>query len=156
MRRALLVAAVAVVAAGASLIYIGTRAKSHSQVEHLPRFSTTTASSVPLPEGTWTFGSGPAGFAVGRMHIKGGPRRPDGTTGDSPIAGTIAVHHAGDATVLEKVTVGPTGQFRIDLPGGDYQLTGRSPNVGNEEIDSRRFTISTGQTTPVDLVVIAT
>jgi hypothetical protein len=142
MRRALLIVAVVVIAAGGSLVYFGTRdGHSHGQAEHLPRLPTTT--------------SGPVGFAVGRMHVAGGPTRRNGTAGDTAIAGTIAVHRAGDATVLEKITVGPTGRFRIDLPVGVYQLVGRSSNFG-DEIDSQSFTIRSGRTTSVDLVVIAT
>jgi len=161
MRRALLVLAVVTTAVGGTLIYFGTRSLSKSGFErHLVDLGTsgrpTTSTSVLLPEGTWTFGSGPAGFAVGRMHITGGPPRRNGMLGDSPIPGTIEVlHRDGEARVLEKVTVGATGRFRLDLPAGNYRLVGRSPNVG-EEIDSQGFTINVGRTTAVDLVVQAT
>ena len=154
MRRALLVLAVVVLGVGASLTYFGTRSDNHREVERLPHLPTTT-SSVLLPEGTWTFGSGPAGFVVGRMHITGGPEKPNGAMPDSPLPGVVEVHHRGNGTVLERVNVDAAGRFDIDLPVGNYQLIGRSPNVG-EEVGSQGFMIQVGKTTHVDLVVRAT
>jgi hypothetical protein len=158
MRRALLVLTAVVLALGGTLVYFGTRGAARPKFEeHLVDRGTnsTSTTSVLLPEGTWTFGTGPAGFAVGRMHITGGPARPNGAMPDSPIAGVVEIHHAGDNAVLERVTVGNSGRFRIDLPAGDYELIGHAPNIGGE-IDSAEFTISVGRTTPVDLVVSAT
>lgn len=148
MRRALLFAAV--VAAGGTLIYLGTRDHSHRQVEHLPRLSTTT-SSVLLPEGTWTFGSGPAGFVVGHMHAVGGPKTQRGTMPDSPLSGIVELHRQGDNAAVEKITVGATGRFRLDLPVGDYYLVGR-PAGGSDPLNSEGFSITAGHSTPVDLV----
>ena len=154
MRRALVVLAVAAVAAGGALIAFGMRDHTPPKFEaHLPRLPITT-STVLLPEGTWTFGSGPAGFAVGRMHITGGPKTRRGAMPDNPLAGVVEVHSPGDATVLGRISVGATGTFRIDLPVGNYQLIGRA-NV-DEEIDSHAFSIRAGQATAIDLVVIAT
>ena len=154
MRRVLIVFAVALVAAGGSLLYVGTRDAGHRQVEHLPRLPTTTA-TVLLPEGTWTFGTGPAGVAVGRMHISGGPRLRNGAEPDSPVAGAVEVHHPGDPKVLLSVGVDTTGSFRIELPPGTYRLVAR-PTLRISPFQTHDFTIDAGHTTPVDLVAIAT
>ena len=156
MRRVLLVLAVAAIAVSGTLIYLGARGHGTPTFEgHLTDLGTNPTTSVLLPEGTWTFGSGPAGFAVGGMYITGGPKRPKGAMPDNPLAGTVEVHHPGDSTVLEKVPVDATGRYRIDLPVGDYQLIGHAPSVG-EKIDSQGFTIRVGATTSVDLVALAT
>ncbi len=149
MRRALLVLAAVVVAVGGTLIYVGTRGHSRRQVERLPHLATTT-SSVLLPEGTWAFGSGPAGFAVGRMYAIGGPKT-QGTMPDSPLSGIVELHRHGDKVALEKVTVDATGKFRLDLPVGDYYLVGR-PASGSDPLRSEGFSISAGHSTAVDLV----
>ncbi len=117
--------------------------------------ASTTTSSIVLPEGTWTFGTGVAGFAAGRMHITGGLPHRNGQTPDEPLAGIVEVHHPGDPTVLTRVTVDRTGTFRIDLPAGNYELVGRPDNTGIMSMHSREFAIDGGRTASVDLVDIA-
>ncbi len=52
--------------------------------------ASTTTSSIVLPEGTWTFGTGVAGFVPGRMNITGGPAHRNGQTPDEPLAHALS------------------------------------------------------------------
>jgi hypothetical protein len=140
MRRALIVLAVAVVVAGGALAYFGTREdKAVRPDEHLP--------TIPTIAGD--------GFAVGRMHVSGGPVRRKGETPDSPVEGAVEVHHPGDAAVVARVGVDITGAFRIALAPGNYRLVARPTNPISPFLSSG-FSIRAGKTTAVDLVAIAT
>jgi hypothetical protein len=139
MRRGLVVLAVAVVLAGGALAYFGTRGhKAAQRKEHLPTSSTITT-----------------GFAVGRMHISGGPKMLNGKEPDSPVAGEVEVHHPGDPAIVASAGVDVTGSFRIPLPPGTYRLVAR-PTLMISPFQTNNFTIRAGQNTAVDLVAIAT
>lgn len=121
--------------------------------------STTTRGATTtsiLPEGTWTFGSGGAGFAVGEMHITGGPPPRNAKQHDQPLPGIVEVHHPGEIRVLTRVTVGGSGRFNIDLPVGNYVLVGRPANRGIMSMKSAIFAIEVGRTSHVDLLELAT
>jgi hypothetical protein len=140
MRRWFVGLAVVVVAAGVTLVYVGTRDHKIAQFEeHLP--------SIPSLAGD--------GFAVGRMHVSGGPVRPNGETPDSPVAGEVAVRHPGNPTIVATVVVDVTGSFRIALPPGDYELVARPTNPISP-FNSDPFSIQAGRTIEVDLAAIAT
>ena len=113
-----------------------------------------TTTTIILPEGTWTFGSGGAGFVEGEMHLRGGPPS-GGKPKDQPVPGVVEVHHPGRARVLTKVTVGRTGRFKIALPAGNYELIGRPTNTGVMSMTSNVFVINVGQTVKVDLLELA-
>jgi hypothetical protein len=140
MRRVLVaVAVIVVVLAGGALAYFGTRDHKTARFEdHLPTRSTIAN-----------------GLAVGRMHISGGPRMRNGKMPDSPVEGTVEVHHPGDPAVVASVGVDATGGFRIALPPGTYRLVAR-PALKISPFQTNNFAIRSGQTTPVDLVAIAT
>jgi hypothetical protein len=139
MRRVLVAVAVVVVLAGGALAYFGTRDhKTARSEEHFPTSSTIAT-----------------GFAVGRMHISGGPVRRNGHTADSPVEGTVEVHHPGAPAIVARVGVDVTGGFRIALPPGTYRLVAR-PTLKISPFQTNDFTIRSGQTTPVDLVASAT
>src|SRR4051794_40044964 len=99
MRRVVAVVAGVLLLGGVVLAVVG-----HSHDTSVPRTPTadvpprisTTASTGMLPEGTWTFGSGPGGYVQGKMHISGGPK-PDH---DQPLAGMVEVHHPDEPQVL--------------------------------------------------------
>jgi hypothetical protein len=140
MRRGLVVLAIAVVAIGGALAYVGTRDhKTAQRKEHLP--------GAPSLAGD--------GFAVGRMHVSGGPVRLNGETPDSPVAGEVAVRHPRNPTIVATVGVDVTGSFRIALPPGNYELVARPTNPISP-FNSDPFSIQAGRTTEVDLVAIAT
>lgn len=139
--RVLAVAAITLIGGGGALIYVGSRSHGQPPFEkHLPTRSTTSD----------------AGFAVGRMHITGGPRPPSGKVHDRPLPGAVEVHRAGDPIHLVTMPIGTTGQFRIELAAGTYQLVGLPANSGIDSFRSQVFTIIAGRTTPVDLVDVAT
>jgi hypothetical protein len=151
MRRVWVIVAAVAIAAGGTLLYFGVHGRKQANIEHPQRPSSTTKSSVLLPEGTWPFGSGPAGFVVGHMHAVGGPKTQRGTMPDSPVPGVVELHRQGDNTLLEKIAVGTTGRFRVDLPVGDYYFVGR-PASGSDLLNSSGFSITAGHTTAVELV----
>jgi hypothetical protein len=140
MRRALLAVAALLVFGGGALAYFGTRDHKTARFEeHLP--------TIPSLAGD--------GFAVGRMHVSGGPVRRNGETPDSPVAGEVAVRHPGNPTIVATVAVDVTGSFRIALPPGNYELVARPTNPISP-FQTNNFSIRAGQTTSVDLVAIAT
>jgi hypothetical protein len=135
--RALGAVAVAVLVAGGALLYIGTR--GHGQRQFVEHFGTPTT----IPGG---------GFAVGRMHITGGPRPDD----DQQLQGVIFVYRDGDRSLVMQAGVDVTGSFRINLPVGTYQLVAHPDLTGIAPFRSQGFRIEAGRTTAVDLVDIAT
>jgi hypothetical protein len=99
------------------------------------------------PEGTWPFGSGPAGYIEGLMHVVGFGVRPGAY---SPLAGVVEIVRPRETTVLVRIAVNRTGRFRVLLPEGEYQVIGR-PNNGGMTL-SVVVGVSRGRTERVDLV----
>lgn len=129
--------AVAFVVAGGALVYVGTR--SHGRPEFVEHFGTATT----IPGG---------GFAVGRMHVTGGP----GPGPDQQLQGEIFVYRDGDPRLVMQAGVDVTGSFRINLPVGVYELVAHPEPPGIAPFRSQGFRIEAGRTTKVDLVDIAT
>lgn len=138
--RALGAVAVLLTLAGGALTYVGTqRHNKRPVVEHL-------GTSTTIPGG---------GFAVGRMHITGGPPQRNGRPHDQQLQGMIFVYHDGNPTLVTQTGVDVTGSFRVNLPVGTYEfvahpsLTGIAPFRTGASIEA-------GHTTVVDLVDVAT
>ena len=125
-------------------------------LSELQRYTTAATTTTILPEGTWTFGSGGAGFVAGEMHIRGGPPPRDGKVHDQPLPGIVEVHSSSNGVTLTHVRVGQSGGFNIDLPAGNYQVVGRPANSGIMSMTSKPFTIQVGRTVHVDLLELAT
>lgn len=131
---------VAFVVAGGALAYVGTR--GHSQPKFFEHFGTPTT----IPGG---------GFAVGRMHITGGPPQRNGRPHDQQLQGMIFVYHDGNPTLVTQTGVDVTGSFRLNLPVGTYRLVAHPGLTGIAPFRSQGFRIEAGHTTAVDLVDIA-
>jgi hypothetical protein len=126
--------AVALVVVGGVLIYVGTRGHGRSGFEEHP----------------------PGGFAVGKLHVVGGPKQRNGSMLDGPLPGTVTAHHSGNPGPSYEAPIGADGLFRMQLPPGDYVLGARPTNVGIEAPDSQVVTIRDRQTAHVDFVILVT
>jgi hypothetical protein len=129
--------ATAAVVVGAGLIYLGTHDHGSPKVEeHLIKVTST------VPD---------VGFAVGRMHIRGGPVLRNGQTPDEQLQGDVFIYHDDDPSLFEDTGVDVTGSFRVNLPPGANRFVA---HPANPEIDSfqTHATIRSGTTTVVDLV----
>jgi hypothetical protein len=72
------------------------------------------------------------GHLAGQLVMEGGPMGPGGQQpGERPMSGTVTVTSAGHQAVM--VTVGSSGQFSVPLAPGRYQVSGRSPDVMEDD-----------------------
>jgi hypothetical protein len=72
------------------------------------------------------------GHLAGKLVMEGGPMGPGGQQpGERPMSGTVTVTSAGHQAVM--VTVGSSGQFSVPLAPGRYQISGRSPDVMQDD-----------------------
>jgi hypothetical protein len=109
---------------------------------------------------------GPArttGHVTGRLLIEGGPVSPYGQQpGERPIPGTVTFTATGHRPV--SVGAGAAGMFSAWLPPGQYQVTGRSPDIitvtnsGQDEVRTCSqpvsVTVSARQATTIAVVCI--
>ena len=137
--RILTMSAVALVVAGSTLVYVGTR--GHSQAPFERHLSNRSSSG---------------GYAVGELHVVGGPARQHSVMPDSPLPGTIEAYHPGDPVDLYHLPIGANGRFRMQLAPGDYELVARPTNANIDPPNSQVVTIREGQTVHVDFVIQAT
>ncbi|HEY6314360.1 MAG TPA: hypothetical protein VIY52_26690 [Streptosporangiaceae bacterium] len=116
-----------------------------------------TASAEP----TAPTGHPATGHLTGRFLMEGGPISPGGQQpGERPISGTVILTAAGHRSVT--VEVGPSGSFSKQLPPGNYQMSGRSPDIETGSGSGKpqalpcsqptSVTITAGHTARVDVV----
>ena len=89
-----------------------------------------------------------AGHLAGKFVREGGPMLGPGgkQPAELPLSGTVTFTVAGHQVVTVKV--GPSGLFSVSLPPGQYQVSGRSPDI--MEIDGvRSRELPCTQPTPV-------
>jgi hypothetical protein len=68
------------------------------------------------------------GHLTGRLLMEGGALGPDGQQpGERPISGTVTFTAVGHRQV--NVQAGSAGTFSAWLPAGQYQVSGRSPDI---------------------------
>jgi hypothetical protein len=103
-----------------------------------------------------------SGHLTGRLVMEGGPMGPDGKQpGERAMSGTVTVTSAGHQPVT--VTVGSSGTFSVPLPPGQYQVSGRSPDVMEIDGGHRRelpcsqptsAVVTAGQTATITLTCV--
>ena len=102
------------------------------------------------------------GHLAGRLVMEGGPMGPGGKQpGERPIRGTVTFTAAGHRPVT--VEVGPSGRFSVALAPGQYQVSGRSPDIIEVDGTTQRelpcsqpasATVTAGRTAVITLTCI--
>ena len=102
------------------------------------------------------------GHLAGRLVMEGGPMGPRGQQpGERPIPGTVTFTAAGHRPVT--VEVGASGRFSVALAPGQYQVSGRSPDIIEVDGTTQRelpcsqpasATVTAGRTAVITLACI--